>query len=145
MRLPTIVEEYIVAAIKHAVAEFSDDGTVSAYVSEFPGVVAFGADVHECARNLYAHLEEWARTAVTHGYPLPVLDGIDPTTDTSGVLASYQPSSELARVQGDFFKNEAALEEAFRHFDEIAALTVYDAAESGRGPVEPPFPATTAG
>lgn len=126
--LPTVVEDYVIAAIKHAVAEFSDDGTVGAYVPEFPGIVAFGSDVHECARNLYLHVEEWVRTAISQGYSLPVLDGIDLDSDTGRILTSYHQTSEPTETRGAFFENETALEKAFHYFDDIAALTSHGAA-----------------
>lgn len=110
MNLSTIAEDYVIAAIKHSVVELSDDGTVGAYVPELPGVVAFGADVHECARNLYVHIEEWIRTALSRGYRLPVLDGIDLSADASSILASYHRDRESAEGEGTFFPNEAALQ-----------------------------------
>jgi predicted RNase H-like HicB family nuclease len=126
--LPTVVEEYIIAAIRHAVPETDEDGTVGAYVPEIPGLVAFGGDVHECARNLYMHLEEWLRRALTEGWQLPVLDGVDLASMRGAALRSYAPPGKGPRPGTSFFENEAALEEAFRHFDEVAALQAHGAA-----------------
>jgi predicted RNase H-like HicB family nuclease len=128
MRLPTIVENYIIAAIKRAEVEFSEDSTVGAYVPDFPGIVAFGADVHECARNVYVHLEEWVRTALRQGYSLPVLDTIDLNADADSLCATYHGSPAATTGQSDFFDTEEALEKAFRHFDEIAELASHGAA-----------------
>lgn len=128
MSLPTVVEEYIIAAIKHAVPETLEDGTIGAYVPEIPGLVAFGADVHECACNLYVHLEELVRAAVAGGMEMPVLDGVKLDVDSLQLRASYSQDAEPDTSVARFFENEEALEEAFRHFDEVAALQAHGAA-----------------
>ncbi|HLJ66113.1 MAG TPA: hypothetical protein VKX16_01975 [Chloroflexota bacterium] len=108
--LPAIVESYVFAVVTHAAAEVADDQrTTAAHVPGFPGIVAFGADSHECARNLYFSLEEWVRTALTHGYVLPVVNGIDLNADTGQILVTYHQDSGVAGARGDFFENEAAL------------------------------------
>lgn len=128
MRLPTIIEDYAILAIKRAEVEFPEDDTVGVYVPDFPGIVVFGADVHECARNLYVHLEEWIRAALNQGYNLPVLDGIDLNADADSLLATYHGAPAASAGQSDFFETEEALEKAFRHFDEIAELASHGAA-----------------
>lgn len=125
MPSPTIVEDYVIAALKHGKLEELEDGTIGAFVPEFPGLVAFGADVHECVRNLYAHLEEWIRTVLLQGHDLPIIEGIDLNADVGHILASYHRDTATGHIYGDFFENERALEEAFRHYDEIAELTLH--------------------
>jgi hypothetical protein len=85
-------------------------------------------DVHECARNLYIHLEEWVRTALSQGVRLPVLDGIDLNADADRLRATYHQGTPSPATEGDFFETEEALEKAFRHFDEIAELASHGAA-----------------
>lgn len=77
--LLTLVESYVNTAMKHAVPERLEDGTIAATVPECFGVIAFGADLRECGENLAASLEDWARVGLMTGFTLPVLDGIDPT------------------------------------------------------------------
>jgi predicted RNase H-like HicB family nuclease len=128
MLLPTVVEEYVIAALKHAVAETDEDGVVGAYVPEIPGVLAFGADVHECARNLYIRLEEWVRRALAEGWDVPVLDDLDLGSNREAILAGYRADADSQKTSANFFENETALEEAFRHLDEVAALQRHGAA-----------------
>jgi predicted RNase H-like HicB family nuclease len=89
MSLTTIVEDYVVAALRHAVPETDEDGTFGAWIPEIPGLVAFGADVHECARNLYGLLEEWVRERLVVGDEMPVIDGIDLNSEAGQTRASY--------------------------------------------------------
>ncbi len=128
MPLPTVVEEYVIAALKHAVAETDEDGVVGAHVPEIPGVLAFGADVHECARNLYIRLEEWVRRALAEDWEVPVLDGVDLSANRDAILAGYRADAGSQETAARFFENETALEEAFRHVDEVAALQSHGAA-----------------
>ncbi len=52
MPVVTIVEHYIFAALSHARTDALEDGTLVATIPELPGVITYGADVHECAREL---------------------------------------------------------------------------------------------
>src|SRR5437660_711403 len=74
MPILTIVEDYVMAAMRHAELEDLELGGVGAYVPECPGVLAFGDDVHECAAGLYSRLEEWVRLCLRRGQTLPVID-----------------------------------------------------------------------
>src|SRR5947209_6068691 len=57
MSVVTIVEAYIFAALKRAVTEGLEDGTIVATIPELPGIIAYGSDVHECSRKLYDMIE----------------------------------------------------------------------------------------
>jgi predicted RNase H-like HicB family nuclease len=113
MPLLTVVQDYVIAALKRAVVEKLEDGTLAAYVPEIRGVVAFGADNHECARELYTLIEEWMQVSLTKGYELPILDDIDPNTEAARVLASYHKPIDVESASGDFFANEEELAAAF--------------------------------
>jgi len=113
MPLLTIVQDYIISALRRATVEQMEDGTLAAYVPEIRGVVAFGADVHECARELYVLLEQWVQVSLTKGYELPVLEGIDLNSEASRILASYQKPIDIEQVSGDFFEDEKELAAAF--------------------------------
>ncbi|MGH2583835.1 MAG: type II toxin-antitoxin system HicB family antitoxin [Dehalococcoidia bacterium] len=110
--LLTIVEHYVMAAMKHAGSEQLEDGTIAATVPECPGVVAFGADHHECATELYARLEDWVKVSLAAGYKLPVIEGIDLNTEASQILATYH-DGEGTTIGGEFYPDEAELEAAF--------------------------------
>ncbi|MDQ2742057.1 MAG: hypothetical protein M3Z66_07130 [Chloroflexota bacterium] len=109
----TIVEAYIFAALRHALAEALEDGTLVATIPELPGVIVYGADTHECARELYCLIEETVRTWLANGYLMPVIDGIDLNLDRSQVLASYHPRAESLEASGEFYDDEVALDRAF--------------------------------
>lgn len=87
--LKTIVEDYISAALEHAVVAKDDAGFVSAYVEGFPGVRAHGDDSHACYRALWDQLESWVKAWLDGGYDLPAFNGIDLNTAGAQVLASY--------------------------------------------------------
>ncbi|MGI8553089.1 MAG: type II toxin-antitoxin system HicB family antitoxin [Dehalococcoidia bacterium] len=116
MQLLTIVEDYVLAALRRAIIEQLEDGTVGASIPECPGVLAFGADVHKCARELYARLEDWVRVSLERGNELPVIDGINLNTEASQILASYHPGAPIPRT-GTFYANEEELEAAFAEMD----------------------------
>ncbi len=109
----TIVEAYIFAALGHALADTLEDGTLVATIPELPGVIAYGADTHECARELYCLIEDTVRTWLANGYLVPVIDGIDLNSDRSQVLASYHPCPEILEPNGEFYEDEVALDRAF--------------------------------
>jgi len=109
--LITIVEDYIFSAMKHAVLEELDDGTIGATIPECPGVLGFGGDVHSCAGDLYVQLQDWVRVSLELGNPLPVIDGIDLNSETGKLLATYHRSGNQARP-ADYFESDEALEAA---------------------------------
>jgi hypothetical protein len=109
----TIVEHYAYAALQRAIFEELEDGTVSAYIPECKGVLAFGADLHECAVDLYARLEDWVRVSLIHGDCLPVIGDVDINEEANQILATYHSSLESESAQGEFFEDEDQLEAAF--------------------------------
>ena len=88
MQLITIVEGYIYAALQHAEVERMEDGTLVATVPELPGIIAFGADQHECSKELYRLIEESLRIWLRKGYDAPVIDGIDLSSEKTHISSS---------------------------------------------------------
>jgi hypothetical protein len=112
MPLLTVVEHFVAAAMNRAVTERLEDGTVAATVPACPGIVAFGADAHECATDLYARLEEWIKVSLKTGHLLPVIDGIDLNADAGQILATYHDDTAATRGS-ELYADENALEAAF--------------------------------
>lgn len=111
MPLLTIVEHYVTAAMERAVTEQLEDGTIVATVPGCPGVIAFGADAHECAAALYPRLIDWVKVNLAAGHALPVFAGIDLNTESGQILSTYH--GEVASpLEGDFYEDGAALEAA---------------------------------
>lgn len=117
MPLLTIVEHYLFAALNMAVVETDDDGTLGAFIPICPGVVAFGADAHECALNLYRELEEWVRVSLEKGYDLPEIADINLNHDAARILTTYHFEP---RMQSSRYLGEAELDAAFAEHGEIA-------------------------
>jgi predicted RNase H-like HicB family nuclease len=120
MQLLSIVEDYVMAAMRRAELEPMENGVVGATVPDCFGVVAVGADIHECSANLYARLEDWVRVSLERGYQLPVIDGIDLNTDAARVLATYHGGRQRPSA-GEFLCDESELQAAFEQWDEEAA------------------------
>ena len=120
MPLLSIVEDYVVAAMKHAEVEWLDNGMLAATVPECFGVVATGVDVHACAVNLYARLEDWARVSLERGHSLPVIDGIDLSTDPGRILATYH-GGQPEPLRGEFLRDETELQAAFDRWEKEPA------------------------
>ncbi|MGI8825136.1 MAG: hypothetical protein ACR2JC_05740 [Chloroflexota bacterium] len=80
---------------------------------ELPGVIGYGADAHECARELYRLIEDTLRTWLADGYPVPVIDGIDLNSNKNRVLASYHPHIDRVDPGGEHYEDEVELERAF--------------------------------
>jgi hypothetical protein len=110
--LLTIVEHFVMAAMKRAVPEQLEDGTIAATIPECPGVVAFGADRHECATELYARLEDWVKVSLAGGLGLPVIDGIDLNTEAGQILATYH-AGDGSSIGDEFYASAEELEAAF--------------------------------
>lgn len=115
MSTTTIVEDYIFAAMREALLEALEDGTIGATVPVCPGLVALGADVHECYKDLYVLLEEWVGTRLEQGDWLPIIDGIDLNTETDRVLASYRPAL-TGESEGEFFATTEEFEAALDRY-----------------------------
>lgn len=120
MPLLTVVEHYVVAAWQRGVVEQQDDGTFAAYVPECPGVLAFGADVHACAGDLFDRLLDWVRVSLANGNALPIIDGIDLNSDAGKILASYHPMGGSSASDENFYEDEDELNAAFARHGEVA-------------------------
>lgn len=74
--------------------------------------MAFGADSHECAAELYARLEDWIRVSLMAGHRLPVIDGIDLNSEADRILPTYQGSA-ASSTGNHFYFDEQELAAAF--------------------------------
>jgi predicted RNase H-like HicB family nuclease len=119
MPLITIVEHYIFSAMKNAVLEELEDGTLGVSLPECPGVVAFGSDVHGCGVNLYAQLQDWVKVSLELGNPLPVIDGIDLNSDTGKLLATYHHHGGRTEPS-EFYESDEAFEAALEERSQVA-------------------------
>src|SRR5690349_18574292 len=112
MQLVTIVEDYVYAAMKRAIVEEMENGTVVATVPGCPGIVASGADRRECAIDLFRRLEDWVQLWLRRGYQLPAFDGIDVNTTEARELAGQSPTQPEPGAGVLFFRDEDELEAA---------------------------------
>jgi predicted RNase H-like HicB family nuclease len=120
MPLLTIVEHYLISALRHGIVEEMSEGGVAAYVPEFPGIIANGIDVHDCTSDLYARLEEYVRHALAESGELPVVDGIDLRSERARVLASYHQATPPDESATPTFESNAAFEAELDRRDRIA-------------------------
>ncbi len=72
-----ILSEYLEKAIAQAEFDKLEDGTFAGHIPACKGVVAFGATLQECARELRSTLEDWVVLGLKLGHPLPVIEDID--------------------------------------------------------------------
>ncbi len=114
MPLPTIVEEYVRAAMKRASYERIDDSVAATVPGAF-GVIAFGATEEGCTDDLRARLIDWVAGSLAEGERLPVFGDIDLAAcgrqSLSGCFPQHAP--EAGRM---FLANE---QELFAALDEL--------------------------
>lgn len=72
-----VFTDYIQQALKTAVIERLEDGSVAALIPSCRGVVAFGHTEAACLEELQATLESWMLLSIQLGHPLPVFHGIN--------------------------------------------------------------------
>lgn len=72
-----ILSEYIEMAMAQAVYDKLEDNTFSGRIPSCKGVVAFGATLADCERELRSTLEDWIILGLKLRHPLPVLGNID--------------------------------------------------------------------
>ncbi len=72
-----ILSDYIAEALAAAAYDKLEDGTFAGRIPLCPGVVAFGATLAGCERELRSTLEDWILVGLKLGHPLPVVAGID--------------------------------------------------------------------
>ena len=70
-----MISRYIERALERARYELLPDGTFSATVRGLRGVVATGATLEACRRDLVEVVEEWLLVRVARGLDVPTLDG----------------------------------------------------------------------
>jgi predicted RNase H-like HicB family nuclease len=73
----TVVEDYMLKAVRQAEFEWLEDGSCAAWVPGFPGLIALGVDGQSCLQDLWKRLDLWLRSSLETGLSLPVIDGID--------------------------------------------------------------------
>ena len=73
-----MIREYIAAAMGHAHYEVIDQPGAPYYgeIPDLEGVLASGATIEECRRNLEDVLDEWIVLGLQLGHPIPEVDGI---------------------------------------------------------------------
>ena len=75
-----MLTKYIQAAMRKAKYEIlPDDGSFYGEIPGFQGVYANADQLEKCREELEEVLEEWILLRISHGLPLPVLEGIDLT------------------------------------------------------------------
>jgi predicted RNase H-like HicB family nuclease len=120
MTTTTAIQDYVLAATRHAIFERPDENTVAATVPQFLGVVAYGDDIQECWNHLYEQLESWVRKSREREFELPIIDGIDPNAQPDWPLAGSQegvlasPPNEIYANANEFL---AALDERGKRSD----------------------------
>jgi predicted RNase H-like HicB family nuclease len=70
-----MITRYIERALERARYELLPDGTFAATVRGLRGVVATGATLEGCRRDLAEVVEEWLLVRVARGLDVPSLDG----------------------------------------------------------------------
>ena len=70
-----MITRYIARALEHAQYRLLEDGTFAATVRGLRGVIATGATLEACRRDLAEVVEEWVLIRVARGLAVPVLDG----------------------------------------------------------------------
>ncbi len=81
---------YFEAAMELASYDKLDDGTFGGEIPKLAGVVAFGATLKECERELRSTLEDWVLVGIRLGHSLPKLAGIDLNKRGHGRVARPQ-------------------------------------------------------
>ena len=72
-----VLSDYVAEAMAEAAYDKLEDGSYSGHIPSCQGVVAFGASLRECERELHSTLEEWVLLGLRLGHHLPVIAGID--------------------------------------------------------------------
>jgi hypothetical protein len=108
-----IVEDFVLAAMKHAKCAFEGGGVVAWRPGL--GVVGVGSDVHDASIDLYTKLQGSVHLWLASGAEVPILDGIDLNVQREAGLASY--AAPPPEPKGMLYEDEAALEAAFAEHD----------------------------
>ena len=71
-----MISKYVAKALERAVYTRIDRGQWSATVRGLRGVIAVGAGVEECRRELAEIVEEWVLVRIARHLPVPRLGGV---------------------------------------------------------------------
>jgi len=77
MAIQFVLSDYLDSAMALAVFDKLDDESFSGRIPSCTGVIAFGATLRECERELQSTLEEWVLLGLKLRHELPVIDNID--------------------------------------------------------------------
>jgi len=72
---PVLLQEYIDAAMKHAVCQWDTDTWV-AEVRVLPGCLSDGETREEALTNVRESIESWVIGSIRHGLPVPPIDDV---------------------------------------------------------------------
>ena len=75
-----MLNDFIIAALRHAKYETLENGIMYADVPELQGVWAEGKTVEECRNELVEVIEGWLFLKLKDGDPIPVIEGVDLNT-----------------------------------------------------------------
>ena len=70
-----MISHYVARALERAQYRLLKDGTFAATVRGLRGVIATGATLEACRRDLAEVVEEWVLVRVARGLAVPRLDG----------------------------------------------------------------------
>ena len=70
-----MITRYVARALGRAKYRLVEDGTFAATVRGLRGVIATGATLETCRRDLAEVVEEWVLVRVARGLAVPALDG----------------------------------------------------------------------
>ena len=70
-----MISRYVARALERAQYRLLQDGTFAATVRGLRGVIATGATLEACRRDLADVIEEWVLVRVARGLAVPALDG----------------------------------------------------------------------
>jgi len=68
-----MISQYVATALERAQYRLVEDGTFAATVRGLRGVIATGATLEACRRELAAVVEEWVLIRVARGLTVPAL------------------------------------------------------------------------
>jgi predicted RNase H-like HicB family nuclease len=68
-----MISQYVTQALARAQYRLLEDGTFAATVRGLKGVIATGATLEVCRRELAEIIEEWVLVRVARGLPVPAL------------------------------------------------------------------------
>lgn len=122
MAVKSLVDDYLLAAMKRLEVTHVDNGGIVLTIREFPGLIGCGQDAGEAWGELYRRLENLVTRSVERGASLPVLwlndAEINLNATESHARSDYHHSSQavLSEQKGTRIDSQEDLE---RFFDEM--------------------------